>query len=165
MTPEQRQKKIDYMKAWHKANREAQKAYYIVNKEKHAATMKKWRETNKEKHAALCRAWRLNNLDRHAAKESKRRAKKLLATPEWLTQQHLLEIQEWYILAKELQWLSNEPLHVDHIVPLVSKEVCGLHVPWNLQILPMRQNISKGNKITQCIIDSRPATPADEVKE
>lgn len=87
-----------------------------------------------------------NNPDICNANNSKRRAQKLQATPKWLTQEQYKEIGKFYSLAKELQWLSEEPLEVDHIIPLQGENVSGLHVPWNLQILTKSQNSSKGNK-------------------
>jgi 5-methylcytosine-specific restriction endonuclease McrA len=129
----------DKIKAYSKTYREA-------NKEKIKAKVKAYREANKEKFKALNKAYKQTNPGKVNALNMKRYAQKLQATPPWLTKKHLSEIQKWYKLAKDLQHLSEEPLEVDHIVPLQGKNVCGLHVPWNLQILPKSENISKGNK-------------------
>lgn len=82
----------------------------------------------------------------HANREGKRRALKLKATPEWLSEDHKQEITNLYWLAQDLQVITGESYHVDHIVPLQGKKVCGLHVPWNLQVLPADINLSKSNK-------------------
>lgn len=91
-------------------------------------------------------AWKRANPDKHAACHNRRRAAKLLRLPKWLSNDQILEIQSIYTLAKDLSWLTNGGFHVDHIVPLQGKNVSGLHVPWNLQIIPALDNMKKNNK-------------------
>jgi 5-methylcytosine-specific restriction endonuclease McrA len=52
------------------------------------------------------------------------------------------EILTIYIEAQEL----GPNYHVDHIIPINGKDVCGLHVPWNLQIITASENMKKSNK-------------------
>jgi len=106
-----------------------------------------WKQENKEYISQYNKNYLINNRGKCNAKAVKRQIEKLQATPKWLTKDQLKQIEEFYILAKELEWLSKEKLHVDHIMPLHGKNSCGLHVPWNLQILPASLNIKKRNKI------------------
>lgn len=78
--------------------------------------------------------------------QSLRQSRKCKATPSWLSEKQTEFMEDFYWLAKDLTAVSGEDYHVDHIVPLKGKNVCGLHVPWNLQILPADINLSKGNK-------------------
>ena len=123
------------------------RASYRANPAKHRAASNKWRNAHREKARAGGRAYCIANRDKICAKSMKRHAAKLQRTPPWLTKEHFKEILAYYSLAKELQWLSEEKLEVDHIVPLLGENVCGLHVPWNLQILPKSVNVRKSNKL------------------
>lgn len=92
-------------------------------------------------------AYAANNRGKKNAWYARYHAAKLNASPSWTTKLQFAEIEEFYVLAKELSWLSESPLEVDHIIPLQGETVSGLHLPWNLQILPKSMNCSKGNCI------------------
>ena len=120
----------------------AQRRYINNNKDKVLDGLRRWREDNVE----YFKNYRAANLHRAALRQRSRYAKKKQAMPIWLTEDQLVEIANFYWLANDLGKVSGEVYHVDHIVPLQGKNVCGLHVPWNLQILPADLNIAKRNR-------------------
>ena len=126
--------------SWHKEHAEADK----ISKEI-------WRKGNPGKVSTSIKKWRLNNPGKSTAYTRKYQAAKIQRTPPWLTSDQLSEIQQFYIDAKEIQWLSDssDPLEVDHIVPLQGELVSGLHVPWNLRIVSRSVNRSKSVKLVQ----------------
>ena len=84
------------------------------------------------------------SLKRSSALRSKRTRD---ATPNWLTPEQRKEILDIYEHMRDCRAVTGEAYHVDHIVPLNGKNVCGLHVPWNLQVLPSDVNLSKSNRL------------------
>lgn len=73
------------------------------------------------------------------------RAQTVRATPKWLTREQYGEVAALYREAKRRTMEAGELWVVDHIVPKISLRVCGLHVPWNLQVIPARENTAKSN--------------------
>jgi hypothetical protein len=69
------------------------------------------------------------------------------AKPRWLTEDHEFFIEEIYSLRDLRTEVTGVVHHVDHIVPLKGKDVCGLHVPWNLQVITAKDNLSKSNSL------------------
>lgn len=106
------------------------------NPDKYKKYSANWRKNNLESCAERQRRYRKNNRGKCNAETAKYRASKKQAT----LSEHNKRLQEIYI---------NCPkgMHVDHIIPLNGKEVCGLHVPWNLQYLTAEENIKKSNKV------------------
>lgn len=123
--------------------------YYLENKESISIkSAQKYRETS-EVVKARTKAWKERNRAKHNANCMARYTKKLNATPGWLDELMLLVIDEYYDLAQKMQKLTGVPHEVDHIIPLQGKNVCGLNVPWNLQLLTQSENASKKNKVFQ----------------
>jgi hypothetical protein len=127
--------------------REDSKKFRIKNPGYHCERMKKWRKLNPEKarirSLASTLKWIKDNPAKDCARVAKRHASKLQATPLWSNK---FFIEEIYYLAQCRTKNTGIKWHVDHIVPLQSKMVCGLHVEHNLQVIPASTNISKSNR-------------------
>jgi len=87
------------------------------------------------------------NVDIVRADTSVRKRRHREATPTWLTKDERLKMRELYVQARKLTSITGERYVVDHIIPLRSEEVCGLHVPWNLKVITQEENLRKSNKM------------------
>ena len=139
-------------KAYYEKNKEKlinrAKARYQDNKEEKKAYDKAYRKANKNKVNKIKAEWKKRNLAKCAAEEAKRKAAKLNRTPSWLTEADLDKIVSIYIEAGRKTKKTGEEWHVDHIIPLQGKNISGLHVPDNLQVIKATENISKHNRYT-----------------
>lgn len=130
------EKAKNYKELNKKLIKEATKKYRNVNNRKIITYQQKYRKENKESINKKARDYQKINSFIYNFHNSKRRARKLQATPKWA---NLLKIKEIY---------RDRPkgMQVDHIIPLKGKLVCGLHVEYNLQYLTPEQNKKKANK-------------------
>lgn len=106
-----------------------------------------WQRNNQKLHNQKSSKWRKENRDTCNFLLAKYKSNKKLRTPPWLNNDHYKEIKLWYRRAKLASIFFGEAYEVDHVIPLQGKNVSGLHVPWNLQILTKNENVKKSNKI------------------
>lgn len=77
------------------------------------------------------------------ADTAKRHAAKMRAIPAWANK---FFIEEIYVLSALRTAMFGFQWHVDHIVPLQSELVCGLHTEANLRVIPWIDNVRKHNR-------------------
>jgi hypothetical protein len=125
---------------WRVANQDhvtrRQKTSRKANPEKSRAHVAKWRAANTDAARAAVSVWRKANKAYGVAMQNAREAAKIKATPKWADK---AAISAMYAEAQ------RTGMQVDHVVPLRSKWVCGLHTPANLQLLTPHDNAVKGN--------------------
>ena len=115
------------------------------NPKKYVEHAARWSKANPEKVKAMhLRANRANPGRRNLWTANYRSAKDL-RTPSWLNAGHTLEFESIYGYCASLRKCGLD-YHVDHVVPLRGTTVSGLHVPWNLQVIPGSDNTQKGNR-------------------
>lgn len=118
---------------WYRKNKEHKKQYFA-----------EWRAKNADQHRENYRRWKHANPARITALIARRTATKLRATPPWADQAAIRAIYQEALRLTRATGIRHE---VDHIVPLRSPIVCGLHVPTNLQILTSDANKKKTNHL------------------
>jgi hypothetical protein len=153
---------IQNAKDWAEKNKERRSElnakWRANNPEKHLDSFRNWREKNKELHVKKVVDWQKLNPEkvklshdkwaknnRHVFRmvAAERRAICKSATPKWANKFFMKEI---YHLARLRSEATGFMWHVDHVIPLKGKNVCGLHVETNMQVIPWIENIRKSNK-------------------
>jgi hypothetical protein len=146
---------------WQKANpdkvRAKAKRHFEKNREKESQRCKKWRDENRDRHLFNAAKWRVGNIEHCKAydarywrnnkplvyaKNARRRAALLRATPSWADHEKITSVYAQCVEKADVTGIEH---HVDHIVPLRSRLVCGLHWEVNLQILTGSENARKHN--------------------
>ena len=98
----------------------------------------------RRRHPEKAKEWFARNPGKKAAYWMKYATAKRNACPKWLTPDQHREIEAFYVEAARLTDETGVPHEVDHIIPLNGRGVCGMHVPWNLQVLTEEENRAKG---------------------
>lgn len=114
--------------------------YHLANREKRLSYAKQYRHEHQESCRAANKLWRLRNPGRRAFHKAAHRARVKWAIPAWADKKRIRAI---YQTAAMLTKMTGILHHVDHVIPLRGKNVCGLHVPENLQILTAKENQKK----------------------
>jgi hypothetical protein len=116
-------------KAYRETNRKSIREKYKAHYEKNRENILARQRANRAYYLAKCREYQL---------------RKVKATLKNLSSKVFLPFY------KERERLTKETgveYHVDHIVPLNGATVCGLHVPWNLQVITAEENMAKKNTL------------------
>ena len=128
------------------ASKAAGRRYYEKNKE---AVKARANARPKIEVIQYKRKYKEANPELYKALTSVRKRRHRNATPKWINTSQKLAMRKLYLQAMDLTKLTGERYVVDHIVPLISDEVCGLHVPWNLRVITQEENLRKSNKLLE----------------
>lgn len=145
---ENRDRFLAMKRAWRQTNKEHvieyRRGFYVKNKDTLNAVSRAYKEKKKEELARKQAEYNREHPEGNRFRRSLRRAAEKRATPPWANKKAMLAI---YAEAARLTREIGIPHHVDHVYPLQSDLVCGLHCEANLQILTALDNNRKKNRL------------------
>lgn len=127
--------------------REYENALRAADPEKYRIKCREYYAKNKHEMKARHRKWTKENADHVAEYNARRRAEKLNAIPPWHKEETKAHVKELKKEARRLEKETGVKYHIDHVVPLKSALVSGLHVKDNLQLLTETENLQKNNRV------------------
>lgn len=133
---------LEYQRARKKEKAEANTRWRVKHGAAHNESKRQQTKARREEYLQNKLATDLSVWRKQQATRALQKAK---ATPAWVDRDHHERIRNVYAVTQMLQEATAMVYHVDHIVPLVSDKVCGLHVWWNLQPMPEAANVLKNN--------------------
>ncbi len=163
------EKSSAYTKKWKNSNpekaKEGDRKQNKLRRKRKTETARAWRrrhpdkirEVNQRQYSKQ-RAWAKEHPEVYAYHALVRRRMQKQACPQWLTSQHKEQIRLIYKSARTKSEFHEIDFHVDHIEPIKGVDElgnhvsCGLHVPWNLQVLTAEENLLKKNKLNYKIL-------------
>lgn len=116
------------------------------NSEKRKQYMAEYADKQRDKIREIATRWQKNNKGKVNAETAKRHASKMKRKPTWLSKEDKEWMKAIYQVAAMRNRESDILWHVDHIIPMQGATVSGLHVPWNLRVIPAKDNMTKGNR-------------------
>ena len=137
-----RARNIEYKRANIEKNRANAREWARSNPEKNRARARIWAEQNNARVIARVRAYAKKHPEIAITSRRRRRVSLAHANVEWANSFFISEI---YDLARRRTQVTGIKWEVDHIVPIRSRLVCGLHVHWNLAVIPAKINRKKSN--------------------
>ena len=145
----------EYNKRYYEKNKDKilkyKKGHYEENKEAKKTKMAEYYVNNKEMFKEYGKNRREKRSDKYSMYAANRRARVLQATY-GDSELNDLVFSEAYAAAKERTIQHGVQFHVDHIIPLKGKNVCGFHIWSNIQVIPAHENLNKSNKLLEEVL-------------